>query len=167
MTLVQLAAAADLSPSFLSQLERGLARPSIGSLGRIAFALGSSQVELLAGPGGAADAQPGVAIVRAGSGQRGPYGTAEARMLVSGERRFEVLEITGTDTSPGEPYAHDEDEFLTVVRGTVRVELHPGEVHVLHAGDSLYYVGGTPHRWAATDDDGYVLFVVKERPATR
>jgi quercetin dioxygenase-like cupin family protein len=165
MTLVQLAAAADLSHSFLSQLERGLARPSIGSLGRIAFALGSSQVELLADPG-SDDSQPGVAIVRAGTGQRGPYGTAEARMLVSGQRRFEVLEITGTDTSPGESYSHDEDEFLTVVRGTVRVELHPGEVHLLHAGDSLYYVGGTPHRWAATDDDGYVLFVVKERPGS-
>jgi quercetin dioxygenase-like cupin family protein len=163
MTLVQLAEAADLSHSFLSQLERGLARPSMGSLGRIAFALGSSQVELLAGPG-ADDSLPGIAIVRAGGGQRGPYGTAEARMLVSGERRFEVLEVTGTDRSAGEPFSHDEDEFISVVRGTVRVELHPGEIHVLHAGDSLYYVGGTPHRWAAVDDDGYVLFVVKERP---
>ena len=45
LTLVQLAALADLSHPFLSQLERGLARPSMASLEKIASALGTSVVE--------------------------------------------------------------------------------------------------------------------------
>ena len=49
LTLMQLAALADLSQPFLSQLERGQARPSMASLGRIAHALGSSQLELISG----------------------------------------------------------------------------------------------------------------------
>ena len=40
LTLVQVAESAELSHPFLSQLERGLARPSIGSLEKIARALG-------------------------------------------------------------------------------------------------------------------------------
>ncbi len=52
LTLVRLAERTDLSHPFLSQLERGHARPSMVSLERIATALGTTQVELLAaGPG--------------------------------------------------------------------------------------------------------------------
>ena len=48
LTLTQLAEAATLSHPFLSQLERGLARPSMASLERLARALGTSRVELIA-----------------------------------------------------------------------------------------------------------------------
>ena len=69
LTLVQLAGLADLSHPFLSQIERGLARPSLASLERIAHALGASQVELLtfAEPGDV-DAAP--SVLRAGEGAR-------------------------------------------------------------------------------------------------
>ena len=74
LTLVQLAALAELSHPFLSQLERGRARPSMTSLEKIARALGSSQLELIAG---AADlsrqiAPTAPALVRADEGDRGP-----------------------------------------------------------------------------------------------
>jgi len=165
LTLVQLAAEAGLSHSFLSQLERGLARPSIVSLQRIAFALGSSQVELLGGPDDdAIRDQPPTALVRAGEGRHGAYGTAAARMLTTGVRKFQPMEIVGSNAEPGGFHRHAEDEFVHVLAGSVGVDLGEDEHHDLRPGDSLYYVGGTPHRWHARDGGDYRLLVVKERP---
>ncbi|CAN5217292.1 XRE family transcriptional regulator [soil metagenome] len=161
-TLVQLAELSELSHPFLSQLERGRARPSMVSLERIARALGSSQLELIAAAEDLAQPSPSL-LVRADEGTRGHYGEGEARMLVQGARRFHPMEFTGSNLEPGAFFVHDEDEFIHVVAGSVRVELGE-ESSVLREGDSLYYVGGTPHRWTALSPDGYRLFVVKEKP---
>lgn len=166
LTLVQLAATADLSHPFLSQLERGRARPSMTSLEKIARALGTSQLELLAAMDDADD-EPGqsdVVLVRAGEGSHGHYGEGEARLLVYGRRPFHPMEVRGANLVAGDFFTHDEDEFLHVLDGTVVVELLPEGPYVLKVGDSLYYVGGTPHRWSALDATGYRLFVVKEKP---
>lgn len=167
LTLVQLAESAELSHPFLSQLERGLARPSIGSLEKIARALGSSQLELLAGAEETTDdcAAP-VALVRADEGSRGPYAEGEGRMLVHGDRRrFHPMALVGTNREFGDAFSHAEDEFLHVVEGRLEVDLGDRGSFILAPGDSLYYVGGTPHRWRALDDAGYRLLVVKEHPA--
>lgn len=159
LTLVQLAELAELSHPFLSQLERGLARPSMLSLQRIATALSSSQLELIA----AVD-ESTTAVVRADEGTRGHYGAGEARLLVHGTRSFSPMEFTGSNTDAGDYYVHDEDEFLHVVAGSIEVDLGAQGLTVLRAGDSLYYGGGTPHRWRAVEPGGYRLFVVKEKP---
>jgi transcriptional regulator with XRE-family HTH domain len=168
LTLVQLASAAQLSHPFLSQLERGLARPSMVSLERIARALGSSQVELLA-PMDHADTpspRPGIEVVRASDGAKGPYGQAEGRLLVHGDRPFHPMILVGTSADPGDSFVHAEDEFLHVLDGSAYVDLGEDELRVLTVGDSVYFVGGTPHRWWAVDDAGYRVFVVKEKPET-
>lgn len=164
LTLVQLAHLAELSQPFLSQLERGQARPSMASLSRIARALGSSELELIAGA--ASRSQPQVeerhSLVRAGEGDRGPYGLGEARLLVRGDRPFSPMLFTGDNTDPGDFHSHDEDEFLHLLSGSCVVDL--GErVLELAVGDSLFYVGGTPHRWSSPDGSGYALFVVKQQ----
>lgn len=161
---MQLAALAELSHPFLSQLERGRARPSMVSLEKIARALGSSQLELIAA---AEESFPDIApvvLVRAGEGTTGHYGEGEARMLVHGDRRFHPMEFTGGNAEYGDYFAHDEDEFVHVIGGTVEIDLGPSGLSVLSAGDSLYYSGGTPHRWRAPEPGGYRLFVVKEKP---
>ncbi|MCU1529647.1 MAG: family transcriptional regulator, partial [Frondihabitans sp.] len=172
-----LAAASQLSHPFLSQLERGLARPSLVSLERIARALASSQIELLAAvdddvpdeatTGGAVGhRQAPVSLVRATEGSRGTYGKSEARLLVHGRRRFHPMEITGDDSDAGDYFSHDEDEFIHVVEGTVVADLGDQGVHVLTTGDSLYFDAGTLHRWSAPKGSFYRMFVVKEKPAT-
>tara|TARA_Y100000780_G_scaffold169120_1_gene154288 strand:- start:430 stop:1032 length:603 start_codon:yes stop_codon:yes gene_type:complete len=168
MTLVQLADKAALSHPFLSQLERGRARPSISSLEKIARALGSSQVELLAGAGGTdGDADAPVSLVRSVGGTRGHYAEGEARMLVAGDSaRFHPMMVTGSNTEFGDAFEHAEDEFLHVVEGRIEIDLGERGVFQLGEGDSLYYVGGTPHRWRTLTDGGYRLFIVKEHPAT-
>ena len=171
LTLVQLAESAELSHPFLSQLERGLARPSIGSLEKIARALGSSQLELLADDEEVVPQSP-VALVRRAAGATGHYGEGEARMLVTGARRFHPMEMVGHNLDYGDHFVHAEDEFVHVVAGRVEFDLGESGVHRLEEGDSLYYAGGTAHRWRALDADGYRLFVVKasivaERPVRR
>lgn len=169
LTLVQLAAIAELSHPFLSQLERGRARPSMGSLERIARALGSSQLELIAAAEDEDDApeQSDVVVVRADEGTRGPYGDGRGRLLVHGRRRFHPMEFIGSNQVPGDFYEHEGDEFLHVVSGVVMVDLEGRESSVLRPGDSIYFAGGIRHRWHAVEPGGYRLFVVKEKPEQR
>ena len=167
LTLVQLADLAELSHPFLSQLERGLARPSIASLEKIARALGSSQVELLASALQPVEGEDTpVSLVRAKSGPKGHYAEGQATMLALGDsRRFHPMELEGANTEFGDPFLHAEDEFLHVVAGRIEVDLGEQGLFELEPGDSLYYVGGTPHRWRSLDGEGYRLFIVKETPA--
>jgi transcriptional regulator with XRE-family HTH domain len=168
LTLTQLATRAGLSHPFLSKLERGLARPSMASLAQIALALGTSQVELLAGR--ADDVVPNQApteVLRAGEGVTGPYGLGWTRLLAGGRRRFQPMEFEGENTDPGAYFLHAEDEFLLVVSGIVRVDMAEQGSVTLDTGDSLYLDGGVPHRWCAAVPGRFRLFVVKERPDRR
>lgn len=164
LTMMQLAALADLSQPFLSQLERGLARPSLTSLSRIARALGSSQLEIITGAADLARTESGLTpgLVRADQGERGPYGLGEARLLVRGDRPFYPMTFLADNADPGGFHVHTEDEFLYVLGGSCRVDLDGHGTYVLEGGDSLYYVGGTPHRWYSPAGTRYELFVVKQ-----
>ena len=165
LTLVQLAEAAGLSHSFLSQLERGLARPSIGSLERIARALETSELELFAAAEEprATVRSDAPSLVRSGDGPEGPYAEGRARMLVRGPRQFQPMEFVGSNVDAGAFFEHDEDEFLTVLEGTVLVELDGEGQWVLSPGDSLYWHSRTPHRWSSPTGDRYRMLVVKDR----
>ena len=61
-----------------------------------------------------------------------------------------------------EYYAHPEDEFVHIVDGAVEIDLAQAGSLVLGIGDSLYYSGGTPHRWRSRDGGSYRLLAVKE-----
>jgi mannose-6-phosphate isomerase-like protein (cupin superfamily) len=168
LTLVQLAAESELSHPFLSQLERGLARPSMGSLDRIARALGSSQLELMASDDDIADSgSTASAVVRADGGVSGPYGLSHGRLLVQGPSRFHPVEIIGSNTDAGEYFSHIEHEFVYVMAGAVAVDLEGREVELLGPGDSIYFGGSIGHRWSSADGSEYCLIVVKERVAGR
>jgi transcriptional regulator with XRE-family HTH domain len=166
-TLVRLAELTDLSHPFLSQLERGLAQPSLSSLRRIAVALGTSPVELVAA---AEDhthlsAQPPrVEVRRADDATAGNADFAEgvARMLSHSDRPFHTLEYSGDNREPGSFFEHPEHEFVYVTAGSLSVDLD-GSVHELDVGDAVSYVGGVRHRWGSSAGP-FQLLVVKERP---
>ncbi|WP_144713652.1 helix-turn-helix domain-containing protein [Curtobacterium pusillum] len=167
MTLVQLAAGTGLSHPFLSQVERGHSRASMVSLEKIAAALGTSQVELLAAgaPAGREPDDRRPEVVRADEGARGPFSSGEARLLVpAGPHAFEPLEWKGDNTDLGEYFEHREDEFLTVLAGDVVLDLRGQDLLRLGPGDSAYYRGGTGHRWCSADGSAFHLVVVKETP---
>jgi transcriptional regulator with XRE-family HTH domain len=151
LTLVQLAERTGLSHSFLSQIERGLAQPSMRSLHRIAQALETTQDQLIAGAG---EHGPAVAVLRRGEGipipvvDRDPGTTGAARQLLSGPGGFFPTEFLHLDKEFGEFFEHDGNEFLYIAEGVVEVDLGHA-TYVLESGDCLRYPGTLPHRWRA------------------
>jgi quercetin dioxygenase-like cupin family protein/DNA-binding phage protein len=168
LTLAQLAGSAGLTHGFLSKLERGLASPSIASLSEIARALGTSQVELLAGAHSPPDVpgSPPTQVQRVGEGTAGAYGSGRARLLTTGTRRLQPMEYEGDNTDPGAYFTHAEDEFIHVIAGRVIVDLGPEGTVTLGPGDSVYVSGGVPHRWSTGGPEPYRLFIVKEGTRT-
>lgn len=145
MTLKGLGREAGLSHPFLSQLERGLARPSVASVGRIARALDVPVSSLWTAPRRAY-----VHMVRAADGRVAEHGDAGApggiRELFADGTSLRVQEWTGGprtwsdegDTTTGEVMVY-------VVRGAVEVDLD-GQIHALQEGDSLLFDGTMRHR---------------------
>ncbi len=182
LTLVEVAGSAGLSHPFLSQLERGLARPSMRSLTAIAATLGTSAQALMAeaepppapgaAPAGAGQAGAGlVSVVRRAAGGDPPVDSpgGTVRPLVRGERAMLPVEYIGAPREFDEYFRHDGDEFVYVARGTIEADIQ-GERHVAAAGDSVYYAGGLLHRWRSVSDEEVRLVVVQEnrpRPAHR
>jgi transcriptional regulator with XRE-family HTH domain len=147
-TLKQLGHEAGLSHPFLSQLERGLARPSVGSIERIARALGVPVGLLWSVParGGRTE------LVRSDAGERGQHDDASAPggvRRLSGEP-MEVREWTGGSRRwPESREIAAGDVLLYVARGGLEVDLD-GEIHALEEGDALLFDGGVPHRLRRT-----------------
>jgi len=145
LTLQALADQSGISVGFLSQVERDKATPSLGTLAAVASALGVEIDWFIAAPK-AADS-----ISRAG--ERPLFFITDSSLA------YERLNTTlpgGTLTSlmihipvgyQSESTAHTGEELIVVLDGTLRQTL--GEaVMVLHAGDSLHFMGDTPHSFA-------------------
>ncbi|MFF2851413.1 helix-turn-helix domain-containing protein [Streptomyces sp. NPDC058001] len=151
LTLAVVAARSGLSVPFLSQVENERARPSRRSLEKVADALGTTAVELLA----AGDPAATVDVVR--DEDQGTAGDARARSLVRGHHQLQAMEFTG-DHDAGREFQHRNDELLYVADGAVEIEAE-GRAYRLGRGDTLYLTGGVRHRWRATVPDTRVLIV--------
>lgn len=167
LTLAQLSDQAQLSQSFLSQLENGRTNASLRSLQRISDALGATATELLA----AADSTPAAVVVRATDDTRleqvDPAADGSVRALVHGARDLRALEFTGGTTRGDREFVHDNDELIYVVKGAVTVAAQGAET-TLGTGDTYYCVAGVRHRWwARTDDTVTLVLAVADGMAVR
>ena len=136
LTLKALGREAGLSHPFLSQLERGLARPSVGSVERIADALEVPVSSLWTRP----PLEAAVVV-------RKPEGAADGvREILSGSTALRVREWSqAAKTWPEEAETTTGEVFVYVVRGALEVDL-AGTVHALHEGDTVLFDGSVPHR---------------------
>jgi quercetin dioxygenase-like cupin family protein len=164
MTLVEVAASARLSHPFLSQLERGLARPSMRSLTAIASTLGTTAQALMAAS--ELPAVPAAEPVSVVTHVTDDVATIDApggsvRPLVRGERAMLPVEFNGAPRDFDEYYRHDGEELVYVVRGQIEIDVE-GELHTAAAGDSVYYPGGYRHRWRSLSDEEVRLVVVQQ-----
>jgi transcriptional regulator with XRE-family HTH domain len=145
LTLKALGRRAELSHPFLSQLERGLARPSVASVERIAQALGVPISALWA------ERRPDAAcIVRADEGpvtaHADPGAPGGVRELEVGGATIRAREWSGGGRDwPQEAEATTGEVLVYVVRGAIEVDLD-GTVHDLAAGDALLFDGSVRHR---------------------
>ena len=163
-TLKELAGLTGLSHPFLSQIERGQARPSMESLYQISEALGTNASWLLAGSENVREA----AVVRASETTKVPaYEHGEIgggrRVVVPETSPFQVIEFSGVPDKWRDYWTHDGYETVYVIEGTVELDLD-GEVFSLNAGDSISYDTRLPHRLRAARPDEVKLLMVEVSP---
>jgi transcriptional regulator with XRE-family HTH domain len=145
LTLKALGREAGLSHPFLSQLERGLARPSVGSVERIAHALDVPVSSLWTRP-----PIESAIIVRRDEGATAGHPQAEApgalREILTGPAALRVREWSGGATTWAEEAETTTGEVCVyVVRGVLEIDL-AGTVHALREGDTVLFDGLVPHR---------------------
>jgi DNA-binding XRE family transcriptional regulator len=148
LTLKALGANAGLSHPFLSQLERGLARPSVSSVERIAQALDVPVGMLWTAP------RPKTTrVVRAGEGtvtaHPEPGAPGGVREMSPGVREWHGGSRSWSDegdTTTGEVMVY-------VVRGALEVDVD-GTIHALRQGDSLFFDGTVRHRMRRSGGTG-------------
>ena len=159
LSLRRLAQLADLSPSFVSQLERGLTSASIDSLVRITGVLGVSMGDLFS------DSGPVSAPLRKGDRPLLPNDGNYREFILTRRplANFEVYvgELPAGGSDSDVRYMHgDAQEFLLVISGKVCVYVDE-ERHEMTAGDSIEYLTSVPHRVAnESDRRAEVLWVI-------
>jgi len=141
------AAASDLTESFISQVERDSVNPSVASLLRITAALGVHIADLFDKVNA-----PNGRVVRRSQRSRLIYpgfGSTDALLSPNLNGRLEVIwgECEPGGSSGDQPYMHPGDEeCIVVIKG--KLEVCVGEErYVLKAGDAITFGSRTPHKW--------------------
>ncbi|MEM7068710.1 MAG: cupin domain-containing protein [Pseudomonadota bacterium] len=127
---------AGLSVCFISQVERGLSAPSLGSLNSIASVLGLPISSLLDQP------EPSQGQTKRKSRKTYKVGDGELSYeRISTKFNHSRLHSVIVHEPPGhryEPISHPGEELFFILSGTVTVEVED-EVHVLAEGDSIHF----------------------------
>lgn len=156
LSLASLAAAAELSPGLLSQIERGIGNPSFTTLIKLAHAL-----EVPVGRFFVSEKKAG-ALVRAGEHPR--LLLAEKNLVyelltphIDGKLAMIRAQIAAGWSNESEPYLHEGEECVMVTVGQLRISV-AGDLYVLREGDSLTYDPGLPHWYHnATEHDAVLI----------
>ena len=171
LSLRRLAEVLGVSPSLISQVETGRAKPSVNTLYALATELGMSLDELLfidvpqASPPGAKDAAelremvlPRDPVQRAASRMsiRLGSGVTWERLTTESIRNVDFLYVTyevGGASSPESEYQrHTGQEWGYVLGGSLTVRIGFDEF-VLGPGDAITFDSGTPHRMVNSGDE--------------
>lgn len=145
-TLKEVEASTGLSHSFLSKMERGLARPSMRTLTAVADMLGTTAHTLMT-----ADAEPHVPTevsdVRVGHSIEVAHSGGVARALMRGQTPFLPVEFLAGPAEFEEYYVHPGAEMMYVAAGICQMEVDGHGVFELGPGESLFYGAHMKHRW--------------------
>lgn len=160
MSLKALADIAEVSESFLSQVERGIANPSVASLRRLADALGTSIGALFQGRDGQGR------VIRAEERARMVHPARRWEDSLLTPRTSRRLQVILSVIEPGggsgdEAYSHDSDEECVVVlKGSLEFGVGP-DTYLLEEGDSLTFESRIPH-WNRNPGDtkAEVLWII-------
>ena len=159
LTLKQVGEKAKVSPTHLSEIERGKTSPTVGALVRIARALGEEPSRLVAD-----DELPAVSIVRRGERRSWSAGiaTLSSLSLPIHPHELSILEIDlaaerhGRVDVPG----RTGEALVVVLEGDVEIEMG-GKLHALRAGDALHFGLADAHELRATGAHARVLWVAR------
>lgn len=159
LNITELAGLSGLSRPFVSQVERGLARPSMRSLTALANALGTTAHGLMALP----DEAPVTLIRRESPSSLGiTHSDGQARGLFRERRSMLPVEYRSGPREFEEYYVHRGEEFMYVILGEFEMDLDEHGIHKLSPGDTLFYSGGVRHRWRALTDSPFCMLLVQQ-----
>ena len=157
MPAQDLAAAARVSPSYLSRLEHGRFSPTVATLTRIMQALGVSVAEVFSD----SDSGPLVRLFERRIVQH--HGVRDAILTPARATRLEVLEtvLDPGATSGDESYEHPGDEEMVVVLEGRLLMWLADQRYDMDQGDAITFPCRTPHRWSnPTDNPVRLLWVI-------
>lgn len=160
----KLAELTEFSASFISQVENGQASPSIGSLERIAAAVGVTLGQFFAAPAGEHAGLIVRAVTRGHLTSGWSNAQLEALAPMSAARRLEPVLITleAGGRSGKRPHPHAMEEFAFVLEGDVRLTLG-AEVHDLQAGDAVTITPEQDRAWENPGPARAQILVVSSR----
>jgi transcriptional regulator with XRE-family HTH domain len=155
MTLAELSEKANISISYLSQIERDKTTPSLTSLTGIARALDVGLRYFFE-----TDEAEAAYVVVAGEQDRLEPQPSTGRVCLSyqvGNGKIEVYRVALRPHTPAEGLdSHLGEEFGFVLAGELTVSLGD-ERFVLTAGDSIHYDAVLPHTWSNEGDEPCVV----------
>ncbi|MDV8001488.1 helix-turn-helix domain-containing protein [Rhodococcus sp. IEGM 1408] len=159
LSMRALAASAEMSQPFLSQIEAGQTMPSLATLYRIAKVLGISPAELLP-----ADPDPApVHLARAVDATWVPISEKEnagtTRVISTGLANVQEYRIEPGQYL-GDWFESDGELSVYVIDGTIAVDLDGGGSWELGPGDALTHPGGVRNRWSVVGDDPVRIILV-------
>ena len=191
VALKDLAAKCGLSYSYISQVERGEASPSLSALDRLAKALGTTVWELLrdesleaSQPNGQREGNTppenriisktlpgfmGSKIVRK-NGRRTvilPHSHVRYQMITPNlvsDMQLLIMEAEAGTNSGDQPFEHRGEECCVVLEGTVEMTVG-NETFVLEKDDSVYFSSEQSHRWRNAGEGKLVLLLACTPPA--
>ncbi|MFW5991918.1 MAG: helix-turn-helix domain-containing protein [Halanaerobiaceae bacterium] len=157
LNLSQVAEKIDKTASYLSQIERGKAEPSISTLREIAGIFDVPIFYFLF------ENENHRFIVR--KEQRKTLASSGSDLsyeLLSPDikHKMEIVEITlqPNSSSSEEPLSHRGEEFILVLKGTMEIQLG-NEFHQLNEGDSIYFLSSINHKIQNIDDKEELVFI--------
>ncbi|MFD8692163.1 helix-turn-helix domain-containing protein [Streptomyces sp. NPDC059651] len=161
LSLRALATAVGVSPTLLSQVERGVTEPSLSTLRRLADVYAVSVADLFS-----PDKRAPTVVSRPGDRPLllSPRGTVRYERVTPGNGALEFLRAVlepGDTTSP-EPWSHASVECAYVIRGSLTADIEGTPVTVL-AGEAVTFPSGIPHRYL-NESDTAVEFVIATSP---
>jgi transcriptional regulator with XRE-family HTH domain len=170
LTLKDLETKAGVSAAHLSEIERGATSPTLGSLSRIAHALGTSAAfffeENELGEVSHVRAKDRVREVVGAKGGARRDATAIERLtggIPGGRLHVRRVELAPGSVYRAEPHIHAGSEAIVVVRGRVRVDAAATQFE-LGEGDAIHFDASLPHGYAnASRDETTVLIWVATR----
>jgi DNA-binding transcriptional MerR regulator/mannose-6-phosphate isomerase-like protein (cupin superfamily) len=142
LSLAAVAHAVGISVGFLSALERSQMSGSVGTLRKLAKFYKTNILDFY-GTNGNRTRQVRPAerkVLEAGTGVR-------MELLAWGNTAMEPhLFRIASEASSGDPYTHEGEEFIYMLRGELAITVD-GEEYRLKPGDSFYFESAIPHRW--------------------
>ncbi len=149
MTLQELSNVCGVSVSYISQVERDNAVPTLGTLAEIAAALDVSIDHFIATP------RQSDSVTRAGERLRfSVSGSLVVYEQIGAEFPGHELTSFVLNVPPGycsETIQHAGEELLFVLEGEI-LQIVDGQQFLLREGDSMHYLGQHPHSWSNPGD---------------